>query len=110
MELGQHQIDAVNRLHNGNILCGGVGTGKSRTALAYYITKVCGGRINSKTSEQYLTITNPTDLVIITTARKRDTFEWDDELAQFGLSRDREISYFPELGIWIDSWNNIKKY
>jgi len=110
LELGQHQIDAVNRLQNGNILCGGVGTGKSRTALAYYITKVCGGRINPKTSEQYLTITNPTDLVIITTARKRDTFEWDDELAQFGLSRDREISYFPELGIWIDSWNNIKKY
>lgn len=110
MKLGQHQIDAVNKLENGNILCGGVGTGKSRTALAYYICKVCDGRINSKTSENYITIKRPTDLVIITTARKRDTLEWDEELAQFGLSKDRELSLFPELGIWIDSWNNIKKY
>ena len=110
MKLGQHQIDAVNKLQNGNILCGGVGTGKSRTALAYYICKVCNGRINSKTSENYITIKRPTDLVIITTARKRDTLEWDEELAQFGLSKDRELSLFPELGIWIDSWNNIKKY
>lgn len=110
MKLGQHQIDAVNKLENGNILCGGVGTGKSRTALAYYICKVCNGRINSKTSENYITIKRPTDLVIITTARKRDTLEWDEELAQFGLSKDRELSLFPELGIWIDSWNNIKKY
>lgn len=110
MQLGQHQIEAVNKLQNGNILCGGVGTGKSRTAIAYYICKVCDGRINSKTADQYLTISRPTDLVIITTARKRDTFEWDEELAQFGLGRDRETSLFPELGIWIDSWNNIKKY
>lgn len=110
MKLGQHQIDAVNKLENGNILCGGVGTGKSRTALAYYICKVCDGRINSKTSENYITIKRPTDLVIITTARKRDTLEWDEELAQFGLCKDRELSLFPELGIWIDSWNNIKKY
>lgn len=110
MELGQHQIDAVNRLHNGNILCGGVGTGKSRTALAYYICKVCGGRINPKTADTYISISHPVDLVIITTARKRDTLEWDEELAQFGLCKDRETSLYPELGIWIDSWNNIKKY
>lgn len=110
MQLGQHQIEAVNKLQNGNILCGGVGTGKSRTAIAYYICKVCDGRINPKTADQYITINRPTDLVIITTARKRDTFEWDEELAQFGLCKDRELSLFPELGIWIDSWNNIKKY
>lgn len=110
MQLGQHQIEAVNKLQNGNILCGGVGTGKSRTSIAYYICKVCDGRINPKTADQYITINRPTDLVIITTARKRDTFEWDEELAQFGLCKDRELSMFPELGIWIDSWNNIKKY
>lgn len=110
MELGQHQKDAVNKLENGNILCGGVGTGKSRTALAYYITKVCGGRVNTKDSERYLEIQRPHDLVIITTARKRDTYEWDYEMAQFGLNRDRELCIFPELGIYVDSWNNIKKY
>ena len=110
MQLGEHQIDAVNKLQNGNILCGGVGTGKSRTALAYYITKVCGGRINPKTADRYLTISHPHDLVIITTARKRDTLEWDEEMIGFGLTRDREECLFPELGIWIDSWNNIKKY
>ena len=110
MELGQHQIEAVNKLRNGNILCGGVGTGKSRTALAYYITKVCGGRINPKTADSYIDISTPHDLVIITTARKRDTLEWDMEMAGFGLNRDREICMFPELGIYVDSWNNIKKY
>ena len=110
MELAQHQIDAVNKLENGNILCGGVGTGKSLTALAYYITKVCGGRINSKLNDKYLEIQWPYDLVIITTARKRDTLEWHQEMANFGLNEDREKSMFPQLGIYVDSWNNIKKY
>lgn len=103
-------MDAVNKLRNGNILCGGVGTGKSRTALAYFITKVCGGRINSKTSDNFLEIDHPVDLVIITTARKRDTYEWDTEAAGFGLNRDRELCLYPEIGVYIDSWNNIKKY
>lgn len=103
-------MDAVNKLRNGNILCGGVGTGKSRTALAYFITKVCGGRINSKTSDNFLEIDHPVDLVIITTARKRDTYEWDMEAAGFGLNRDRELCLYPEIGVYIDSWNNIKKY
>jgi hypothetical protein len=103
-------MDAVNKLRNGNILCGGVGTGKSRTALAYFITKVCGGRINSKTSDIFLEIDHPVDLVIITTARKRDTYEWDTEAAGFGLNRDRELCLYPEIGVYIDSWNNIKKY
>lgn len=110
MELRQHQREAVNALHNGNILCGGVGTGKSRTALAYYLTKVCGGKINSKGSDNYIQMSKPHDLVIITTARKRDTLEWDQEMIIFGLNRDRELSMFPEVGIYIDSWNNIKKY
>ncbi len=110
MELGQHQIDAVNKLENGNILCGGVGTGKSRTALAYYVTKVCGGRLYSKTNEKFIDMKTPYDLVIITTARKRDTLEWHYEMAGFGLNVDREQSLFPQVGIYVDSWNNIKKY
>lgn len=110
VKLGQEQREAVNNLNNGNILCGGTGTGKSLTSLAYFLTKVCGGRINPKESDYYLTVETPHDLVIITTARKRDTLEWDEELAKFALSKDRELSIFPEIGIYIDSWNNIEKY
>ena len=36
ISLRDYQLDAVNRMMNGCILCGGVGSGKSRTALAYY--------------------------------------------------------------------------
>ena len=79
-------------MHNGCILCGKVGSGKSRTALAYYI-RDCGGELDGNT------MTKPHKLYIITTARKRDTFEWSEECAPFHLS-----------DVTIDSWNNIKKY
>lgn len=107
IKLEQHQREAVNKLHNGNILCGGVGTGKSLTALAYYITKVCGGRINSPDQVPYVTLNKPVDLYIITTARKRDTLEWEEEMTKFLLYPVNE-----EWGInaVVDSWNNIKKY
>ena len=93
-------------MKNGCILCGGVGSGKSRTALAYYY--ICnGGRINS---DRYFPMGKPPqDLYIITTARKRDTFEWDGELCPFLLSTNREASAYTNT-IVIDSWNNIKKY
>lgn len=32
--LYDYQLEAANKLQNGNILCGGVGSGKSRTALS----------------------------------------------------------------------------
>lgn len=44
------------------------------------------------------------DLYIITTARKRDTREWEDELKPFKMEN------YIHLNIVIDSWNNIKKY
>ena len=110
MELGVEQREAVNKLRNGNILCGGTGSGKSRTSLAYFMTKVCGGRINSKEAKDYIQIEKPYDLYIITTARKRDTLEWDEELIHFGLSRSPELSMFPEVKVVVDSWNNISKY
>lgn len=100
IELQQHQREAVNKLQNGNILCGGVGTGKSLTALSYYITKVCGGRINSKDQVPYITLSRQVDLYIITTARKRDTREWEKELVNFAV----------DINVVIDSWNNIGKY
>ena len=79
--LHDFQEEALERMKNGCILCGSVGSGKSITALAYYLKNE-----------------NARDLYIITTARKRDDKEWEDELTRVGVS-----------GI-VDSWNNIKKY
>lgn len=89
MKLYEHQQDAIGRLHSGCILCGGVGTGKSLTALGYFWQKVCEDG-KKKVS-----------LTIITTARKRDTGEWEEELEKFDFS-----SY----DISVDSWNNIGKH
>ena len=76
-----YQLDAVARMKNGCILCGDVGSGKSRTGLAYYYSRQ-GGQLCTK---QYVKMKNPKDLYIITTARKRDTKEWEGELAPFLL-------------------------
>lgn len=105
VSLYPYQLDAVNRLHNGSILCGGVGSGKSRTALAYYYVQN-GGVLNTK---NYRKMKNPKDLYIITTARKRDTLEWDHELTVFIMSTNPEVNLY-ENKIVIDSWNNIQKY
>jgi len=107
--LRDYQYDAINDMHNGCILCGGVGSGKSRTALAYYF-KLCGGDIYG---DRYspIDISKGMDLYIITTARKRDTKEWEDELAPFLLSPNPEDNiYRNDIRIVIDSWNNINKY
>lgn len=86
-DLYPHQLEAVNKLHNGAILYGGVGTGKSRTALYYYWDRV------AKRSSAPL-------LYIITTARKRDTKDWE-----------KEAEPFDSINISaVDSWNNIQKY
>lgn len=100
-----YQEDAIKRLDTGDILCGGVGSGKSRTALAYFYI-LNGGKTGTK---KYVKMKNPKDLYIITTARKRDTFEWEDELKVFGMSVDPEKSLYG-VGVTVDSWNNIKKY
>lgn len=103
--LYDYQLDAIKRMKNGCILCGGVGSGKSRTSLAYYYLKQ-GGDVVPK---DYIPMTNPKDLYIITTARKRDTLEWEGELSPFLLSPNPEVNYYKNT-IVIDSWNNIKKY
>lgn len=105
--LRDYQLDAVNRLKNGKILCGGVGSGKSRTALAYYY-KSQGGSIDG---DEYIPLddTEIRDLYIITTARKRDTLEWEQELIPFLLSTHPETNLYSNKVI-IDSWNNIQKY
>lgn len=105
ISLYDYQLDAVNRMHNGCILCGGVGSGKSRTSLAYYY-KEQGGKLNTK---NYSDMHKPSDLYIITTARKRDTLEWEGELAPFLMSTDPSGNHYQNK-IVVDSWNNIGKY
>lgn len=105
IELYDYQIDAVKQMKNGCILCGGVGSGKSRTSLAYYHIRF-GGQYSP-----FEKMTNPKDLYIITTAKKRDSLEWLDDMLIFGISDDSECSlYGNDLKVVIDSWNNIGKY
>ena len=101
IELYEHQLSAIEKLHTGSILCGGVGSGKSRTAIAYYYIYVCGGKMQINGKGSYRKMKNPKDLYIITTARKRDTQEWEKEYLPFMLDDDH---------VTVDSWNNIKKY
>ena len=109
INLYEHQKDAVEKLKNGNILVGGVGSGKSITALAYYFIKECEGKIKTNGESGYSPMKKPKDLYIITTARKRDTLEWEKECAPFLLSTKKEDS-ISSVGLFIDSWNNISKY
>ena len=107
--LYDYQIDAVNRMRNGCILNGGVGSGKSRTALAYYYLRNDGDP-SSLCGDDYVPMADPPkDLYIITTARKRDTKEWEADMVPFLLSTNPEINLYSNK-ITVDSWNNIKKY
>lgn len=105
ISLYDYQLDAVRRMKNGCILCGGVGSGKSRTALAYYYQEQ-GGKLDTK---NYVNMQNPRDIYIITTARKRDTKEWEGELVPFLLSTNPDVAYYKNKVV-VDSWNNIGKY
>lgn len=100
-----HQGQAIDRMFNGCILNGGVGSGKSRTGLFYYF-KENGGWIED---QEYTPMKNPRDLYIITTAMKRDKLEWEDELSNYLMSTNPKANYYSNK-IVVDSWNNIKKY
>lgn len=104
VELYSHQKQALDKLIPGSVLVGGVGSGKSITALAYFYDRVCKGSYISKSPPL-----KPIDLYIITTARKRDSLEWHEECSKFSLSTDRNHSV-SRIKVTIDSWNNIKKY
>lgn len=107
MKLRDYQIGAINNMKNGCILCGGVGSGKSLTSLGYYYIQN-GGDWSFLEGESYVPMDDPPkDLYIITTARKRDTFEWEGELSPFLLAPSNNMY---DNNVVVDSWNNIQKY
>lgn len=89
--MADHQKAALAKMHDGCILWGGVGSGKSRAGMAYYVT-----------TEEH------EDLYVITTAKKRDSLDWEEEAIKFGVSREASLSFAGK--ITVDSWNNIEKY
>ena len=99
IELYDHQIAVLDKLKTGSILCGGVGSGKSRTALAYFYIYVCGGRMCINGQGRTVLPKKKIPLYIITTARKRDSEDWE-----------KEVEPFYTIKPIVDSWNNIAKY
>ena len=99
VELRPKQREAMEKLRSGCILCGGTGSGKSITSLAFYYTKICQGII---WNDGWLgPMLDSVPLYIITTARKRDEEDWVDEADRFDIGDTLKA---------IDSWNNIEKY
>lgn len=81
LELRAHQSEAIQKMHNGCVLWGDVGTGKTITALSYALLREAGKHI-----------------VVVTTAKKRDSWDWQNEAALLGVPHD---------GIEVTSWNRI---
>ena len=104
VDLYPGQIQALKELNNGKILCGGVGSGKSIVSLVYYLVKESGGsvRINGVGEDKLLPDDAP-ELLIFTTAKKRDDKDWERELSRFAIHPSTHR-------VSIDSWNNIGKY
>ena len=80
--LYKHQTDALKKIKSGSILNGGVGSGKTITSLVFY-------------KENFA----DRPLYVITTAKKRDTGDWEDDAFKVGVEIQR-----------VDSWNNITNY
>ena len=109
IELDDLQQKAIKELSNGKILKGGVGSGKSRTSIAFYFNRICGGSLRINGEGHVTPFTTPKDLYIFTTAKKRDDLDWQTTAAQFALSTDREKSW-GNVQVTVDSWNNIVNY
>lgn len=107
IDLMPHQSDAIRNMHNGSVLTGDVGTGKSITGIAYWYIVSCGGMPNFK-STNYMPMTRPKDLYVITTAKKRDGKEWEEDALHFNIGHN--ISPTNGVRLTVDSWNNIADY
>ena len=101
IDLYPEQLDAVKKMKNGCILCGGTGSGKTRTSLAYYHI-LNGGKL-----DPFSLMKNPIDIYVITSPKKRDSGDWEEEMALFRICVGDNIY---KNKVIIDSWNNIKKY
>lgn len=104
VELYDYQKEALKKLKTGSVLCGGVGSGKSIVAVSYYISICVPDRL-----DRPRTLLFPRDLYIITTAKKRDSGEWENECNKFLIGFNQELN-LSKVKLTIDSWNNIKKY
>ncbi len=91
MKLMQHQLDAIELLGNGKVLYGSVGSGKTLTALGYYMKEEA-----------------PKDIYVFTTAKVRDSLSWEGAAAKLGIGTERDATLAGV--ITIDSWHNIEKY
>ena len=106
----KHQTEALRQLSSGKILMGDVGSGKSATAIAYFLGIECRANI-TETKGGYINMrpTKHVDLYIITTARKRDTAEWNNDMGMFSIAPGVNPE-MANISVTVDSWNNIKKY
>lgn len=101
--LFEHQKIVLDKLRSGSVLVGGVGSGKSLTALAWYYIMVGQGKMYTQEGTGWSKMKNPKNVYVITTARKRDTLEWKKESQPFFLEKSG-------VEMIVDSWNNIHKY
>lgn len=109
LELYPSQIEALKKMHNGCVLVGGTGSGKSRTSLAYMYLNELKGTLQINGEGRWSPPKIKKDLYIITTARKRDSHDWDKEMLPFRLSTDISLSE-GKIKVVVDSWNCIQKY
>jgi len=99
IQLTDYQIDAIEKMHNGCILRGGTGSGKTLTSLVYVFEKILKGSSPLYPGHEYQKSNLKIPIYVITTPKKRDSCDWT-----------REAAMVPLILTDIDSWNNIKKY